>query len=54
MDYKQTLAADPGKQSGDVKHIPQFGYVEPADYFPEEIRKKFNLGEYSEDDQNNA
>ena len=23
-------------------------YVEPVDYFPEEIRKKYKLGEYSE------
>ena len=23
-------------------------YVEPADYFPKEIRKKYKLGEYAE------
>jgi hypothetical protein len=23
-------------------------YVEPADYFPKELRKKYKLGEYSE------
>ena len=25
-------------------------YSEPADYFPEEIRKKYKLGEYAEED----
>ncbi|MEE3393614.1 MAG: hypothetical protein VZR23_08070 [Lachnospiraceae bacterium] len=25
-------------------------YVEPAGYFPEEIRKEFKIGEYAEDD----
>ena len=25
-------------------------YVEPADYFPKEIRKKYMLGEYAETD----
>ena len=24
-------------------------YVEPADYFPKELRKEFKLGEYAED-----
>lgn len=24
----------------------QLGYIEPEDYFPEEIRKKYGLGEY--------
>lgn len=26
-------------------------YVEPADYFPKEIRKKWKLGEYAEDEK---
>ena len=26
-------------------------YAEPADYFPEEIRKKYGLGEYAEESQ---
>lgn len=30
-----------------------FGYVEPADYFPESIRKKCKLGEYAKDDSDN-
>ncbi|MGI6178331.1 MAG: hypothetical protein ACOYJO_07790 [Eubacterium sp.] len=25
-------------------------YIEPADYFPEEIRKKYKIGEYADDD----
>ena len=25
-------------------------YIEPEDYFPEEIRKKYKLGEYNTDD----
>ena len=25
-------------------------YVEPADYFPKEIRKKYKLGEYAEEE----
>ena len=25
-------------------------YVEPVDYFPKNIRKKYKLGEYSEDE----
>ncbi len=25
-------------------------YVEPEDYFPEEIRKKYKLGEYNTDE----
>ena len=28
---------------------PKIVYVEPADYFPEETRKKFKLGEYAEE-----
>ena len=27
-------------------------YVEPIDYFPEEIRKEFKLGEYAEKEDN--
>lgn len=27
----------------------QFVYVEPDDYFPEEIQKKYGLGKYNED-----
>ena len=27
----------------------EFKYVEPADYFPKEIRKKHGLGEYAKD-----
>ncbi|MBO4413572.1 MAG: hypothetical protein J5830_02580 [Clostridia bacterium] len=26
-------------------------YVEPADYFPKEIRKEFKLGEYAEEEE---
>ena len=26
-------------------------YVEPADYFPKEIREKYGLGEYAESDE---
>ena len=26
-------------------------YVEPMDYFPKELRKKYKLGEYAEDDE---
>ncbi|MCR5835741.1 MAG: hypothetical protein K6G88_04480 [Lachnospiraceae bacterium] len=26
-------------------------YVEPADYFPEEIRRKHKLGEFAEDEE---
>ena len=39
----------------DIKLIDKDGneiktaYIEPADYFPEEIRKKCKLGEYNED-----
>ncbi|MEE3460755.1 MAG: hypothetical protein VZR00_02545 [Lachnospiraceae bacterium] len=25
-------------------------YSEPADYFPEELRKEFKIGEYAEDE----
>lgn len=28
----------------------ELAYVEPADYFPEDIRKKCKIGEYAEDD----
>lgn len=31
---------------------PKIAYVEPADYFPEEIRKKYKLGKYAEEDSN--
>jgi hypothetical protein len=34
--------------------MKKIAYKEPADYFPEEIRKKYKLGEYSEDDLGNA
>lgn len=27
------------------------GYVEPADYFPKEIRKKYKLGEYADNNE---
>ncbi len=27
----------------------KYGYIEPVDYFPVEIRKKFKLGEFAED-----
>ena len=27
-------------------------YVEPVDYFPKNIRKKYKLGEYSEENSN--
>ena len=27
-------------------------YVEPADYFPKELRKKYKLGEYAETQNN--
>ena len=30
----------------------KYGYIEPVDYFPEEIRKKFKLGEFAEDPAN--
>ena len=26
-------------------------YIEPADYFPEELRKKYNIGEYAEEEE---
>lgn len=26
-------------------------YVEPAEYFPKDIRKKFGLGEFAKDDE---
>lgn len=29
-----------------MKKQPEFIYVEPVDYFPEELRKKYGLGEY--------
>ena len=29
--------------------IKKVVYVEPIDYFPEEIRKEFKLGEYAEE-----
>lgn len=29
----------------------EFLYVEPADYFPKEIRKKYGLGEFAVPDQ---
>ena len=35
------IEADPGQQIGDIKHLPQFGYIEPDDYFPPEVRKMF-------------
>ena len=28
--------------------IKEVVYVEPADYFPKELRKKYKLGEYAE------
>ncbi len=34
--------------------MKKIAYQEPAAYFPEEIRKKYKLGEYSEDDLGNA
>ncbi len=33
----------------DEKDI-ELTYVEPIDYFPEEIRKEFKLGEYAEEE----
>lgn len=27
--------------------MEKIAYIEPADYFPEEIRKKYGLGEYA-------
>ena len=30
--------------------LKKIAYVEPLDYFPEEIRKKYKLGEYAEED----
>ena len=32
--------------------IKKIVYVEPIDYFPEEIRKEFKLGEYAEKEDN--
>ena len=32
--------------------IKKVVYVEPIDYFPEEIRKEFKLGEYAEKEDN--
>ena len=29
----------------------EINYFEPADYFPEEIRKKYKLGEYSAEEE---
>lgn len=29
-------------------------YIEPADYFPEEIRKAYKLGEYHESEKKDA
>jgi type I restriction enzyme R subunit len=37
-------AMDADKSGGDMT------YVEPADYFPKDIRKKYKLGEYNTDD----
>ena len=33
--------------------IKKIKYVEPADYFPKNIRKKYKFGEYSEDENSN-
>ena len=30
---------------------PQITYLEPAEYFPEELRKKYKLGEYAESEE---
>lgn len=32
-----------------AKTTKKLGYVEPADYFPKDIRKKYGLGEFAED-----
>ena len=32
--------------------IKKVVYVEPVDYFPEELRKEFKLGEYAENEDN--
>ncbi|MBQ9047023.1 MAG: hypothetical protein IJ120_03885 [Solobacterium sp.] len=29
----------------------RMGYVEPENYFPKEIRKKYKLGEFAEDNE---
>ena len=34
-----------------AKNTKKLGYVEPAEYFPKEIRKKYKLGEFAEDVQ---
>ena len=31
-----------------MKKTSKIVYVEPADYFPESLRKKYKLGEYAE------
>ena len=31
-----------------AKTTKKLGYVEPVDYFPKDIRKKYKLGEYDD------
>ena len=35
------------KTSKSTYPMEKIAYIEPADYFPEEIRKKYGLGEYA-------
>jgi len=37
-----------GNNNMKKKGFNQSGYVEPADYIPKEVRKKFKLGEFAE------
>ena len=37
-----------------MKKNTKITYVEPIDYFPEEIRKKYKLGEYYEESEESA
>lgn len=34
-----------------MKEERKFSYKEPAEYFPKELRKKFKVGEYAEENK---
>jgi len=43
-----------GNNNMKKKGFNQNGYVEPSDYIPKEVRKKFKLGEFAEKEDEDA